>query len=102
MLFVGRAFLKRARSRFIQLEGSSKLAFMQHQLQFPNGGLRAVDILEVCSCELGSPLFYCLIGRDVLSRWVFTYDGPVGTWKIKEEDAKRWIEPTEATGVWGK
>lgn len=64
-------------------------------LQFPRCGLGTIEVIEVSCCELPHPLYRCLIGRDVLSRWVFTYEGPVGTWHITEEVDTGWVEPPE-------
>jgi len=72
-------------------------------LQFPHSGFRAIEVIEVSCCEL-LPLFQCLLGRDVLSRWIFTYDGPVGTWHIREEAVTPWVEPPEGSDpdLWGE
>ena len=50
------------------------------------------------------PLFRCLLGRDVLSRWIFTYDGPAGTWQISEASVSSWVEPHGGSDLtaWGK
>jgi hypothetical protein len=68
-------------------------------LQFPYGGLKPIEVLEVCCFELPSPLFRCLLGRDVLSRWTLTYNGPIGTWEITERGASSWIEPPEGSDL---
>ena len=61
-------------------------------LQFPKCGLRTIEVIEVSCCGLSNILYHCLLGRDVLSRWVLAYDGSVGTWSIKEEDDGPWVE----------
>jgi predicted aspartyl protease len=73
-------------------------------LQFPRCGLRTIDVIEVSCCKLPHPLYRCLIGRDVLSRWVFNYDGPLGTWQITENAVPGWVEPPEGSDpdVWGE
>jgi len=73
-------------------------------LQFPRCGLGAIDVMEVSCCELPHPRYRCLIGRDVLSRWVFTYDGPAGIWQIKEDAGLGWVEPPEGfdPNLWGE
>jgi hypothetical protein len=70
-------------------------------LQFPSG-LSPIDMIPVVCCELANPLFYCLLGRDVLSRWVLNYDGPIGTWSIAEGASRAWVGPPEGTdpGHW--
>jgi hypothetical protein len=64
-------------------------------LQFPYCLFTAIEVIEVSCCELPHPLYRCLLGRDVLSRWIFTYNGPVGTWQIMEVGVAPWVEPPE-------
>jgi predicted aspartyl protease len=73
-------------------------------LQFPYcGGFKAIEVIEVSSCDLPHPLYRCLLGRDVLSRWIFNYDGPAGTWQISEASVSSWVEPPEGSDdLWGK
>jgi hypothetical protein len=73
-------------------------------LEFPLCGLKTIEVIEVSCCELPHILYHCLLGRDVLSRWLFTYDGPAGTWEIKEDKASPWVEPPEGAepDLWGK
>jgi predicted aspartyl protease len=73
-------------------------------LQFPRCGLRTIEVIEVSCCELPHPLYRCLLGRDVLSRWIFHYDGPVGTWHIVEDAVSSWVEPPEGIDpdLWGR
>jgi len=77
-------------------------------LQFPKCGLSTIEVIEVSCCELSHILYHCLLGRDVLSRWVFTYDGPSGAWKISEGTVSSWVEPPEGSDpdrdpeLWGK
>jgi hypothetical protein len=70
-------------------------------LRFPYSELRPIEVLEVFCCELPNPLFRCLLGRDVLSRWILTYNGPVGTWEISEREASSWVEPPEGSDLPG-
>ncbi|MFY9559585.1 MAG: retropepsin-like aspartic protease [Terriglobales bacterium] len=73
-------------------------------LQFPKCGLRTIEVIEVSCCELSHILYHCLLGRDVLSRWILNYDGPVGAWEIREEAGERWVEPPEGfdPNLWGE
>jgi hypothetical protein len=77
-------------------------------LQFPKCGLRTIEVIEVSCCGLSHILYHCLLGRDVLSRWILTYDGPVGAWQIVEGSVSSWVEPPEGSdpdrdpGLWGK
>ncbi len=73
-------------------------------LSFPRCGLGTIEVIEVSCCDLPHPLYQCLIGRDVLSRWIFTYDGPLGTWQISEGVVSPWVEPPEGSDrdLWGE
>jgi hypothetical protein len=90
--------------------GIVKAAVYVASLQFPKCGLRTVEVIEVSCCDLPTYpfLYHCLLGRDVLSRWVLTYDGPVGTWEISEDGVGSWVEPPEGTNpdsdpkLWGE
>jgi predicted aspartyl protease len=64
-------------------------------IQFPREKLATIEVIEVACCELPDNLFQCLLGRDILSRWLFTYDGKAGEWTIDEEDLAVWLEPPE-------
>ncbi|HKW16394.1 MAG TPA: retroviral-like aspartic protease family protein [Terriglobales bacterium] len=63
-------------------------------IQFPRQKLATIEAIKVVCCELPEQPIQCLIGRDILSRWIFTYTGPGGSWVIEEEDVAPWIEPT--------
>ena len=68
-------------------------------VRFPNTNLTTIEIMQVLCCELPQQPVDCLIGRDILSRWLFTYDGKLGAWAIDEETRAPWIEP-ESEGLW--
>jgi predicted aspartyl protease len=63
-------------------------------IQFPRQKLATIEAIKVICCELPEQPIQCLIGRDILSRWTFTYMGSVGGWVIEEEDVAPWIETT--------
>lgn len=63
-------------------------------IQFPRQKLATIEAIKVVCCELPEQPIQCLIGRDILSRWTFTYSGSAGGWVIEEEDVAPWIEPT--------
>jgi predicted aspartyl protease len=88
----------------IRVGGDVRADVYAASLQFPNTGFRAIEMIAVPCCELPHPLFRCLLGRDVLARWILSYDGPAGTWQIKEEDGASWVEPPEGIdpGLWGE
>lgn len=76
-------------------------------LQFPRCGLRTIEVIEVSCCELPHILYNCLLGRDVLSRWKLTYDGPAGTWFVEDRGGAPWVEPPEGMdprdpNLWGE
>ena len=85
----------------IRVGGVIKADVYAASLQFPDSGLSAIEVIEVPCCELSHPLFRVLLGRDVLSRWTFTYDGPVGAWHVAEGTVSSWVEPPEGTDLWG-
>lgn len=64
-------------------------------IQFSRQKLTTIEIIEVACCELPGDLFQCLLGRDILSRWQFTYNGTTGEWIIDEEDLAVWVEPPD-------
>jgi predicted aspartyl protease len=70
-------------------------------MQFPRCPFGTIAVMEVSSCELPHPLIQCLLGRDVLSRWIFTYDGPMGGLKIREDGVEGSVEPPEGIDLWG-
>lgn len=73
-------------------------------LLFPRCDLKAIEVIEVSCCELPTYpfLYHCLLGRDVLARWIFNYDGPGGTWQISEASVSSWVEPPEGSDLWGE
>lgn len=76
-------------------------------LQFRRCSLGTIEVMEVSCCELPHILYHCLLGRDVLSRWKLTYDGPAGTWFIEERASTPWVEPPEGMDprdprLWGE
>lgn len=71
-------------------------------IHFPRSKFATIEVIEVSSCALSHPYIQCLLGRDVLSRWGFNYDGPDGSWQISEEAVAKWVEPPEGLDLWGK
>jgi predicted aspartyl protease len=62
-------------------------------IQFPRYRLATIEVVKVVCCELPAQPIQCLLGRDILSRWLFTYDGRRGEWTINEEDIAAWVDP---------
>jgi predicted aspartyl protease len=73
--------------------GMDKAAVYAASISFPRDGLASIELIQVLCCELPGAIFQCLIGRDVLSRWLFTYGGKAGVWSIEEEERGPWVEP---------
>ena len=87
--------------------GIVKAGIYVASLQFPRCGLSSIEVLEVSCCALPHILYHCLLGRDVLSRWKFVYDGPTGSWYIEDQALAAWVEPPEGIdprdpNLWGK
>jgi predicted aspartyl protease len=64
-------------------------------IQFPRYKLATIEVIEVVMCELPEQPIQCLIGRDVLARWILTYNGPLMKYSIEEEDVAAWVMPPE-------
>jgi predicted aspartyl protease len=62
-------------------------------IRFPRDQMATIEVIQVLCCELPEQPIQCLIGRDILSRWLFTYNGKTGGWSIDEEDQTAWVEP---------
>lgn len=89
-------------TNLIRVGGEVKADVYAASLQFLHTGFSAIEMIAVPCCELPHPLFRCLLGRDVLSRWIFTYDGPAGTWRISEGTVSSWVKPPEGSDLWGE
>jgi len=88
----------------IRVGGKIRANVYAASLQFPNSRLTAIEVIGVPCCDLSNPLFRVLLGRDVLARWGFHYDGPAGTWHINEDAVSSWVEPPEGIdpNLWGE
>lgn len=64
-------------------------------IQFPGDQLATIEVIEVACCDLPDQPIHCLIGRDILSRWLFSYDGRSGHWEIYEEGIATWVDSPE-------
>jgi predicted aspartyl protease len=53
-------------------------------IAFPGIGLKAFETIPVVACELPRQSISCLIGRDLMRRWKFTYDGGTGEFTITD------------------
>lgn len=76
--------------------GTDPVAVYAASILFPRDNLAPIELLQVLCCELPSQPIQCLIGRDILSRWVFAYNGQTGDWSIDDEKGLAvWVEPPE-------
>ncbi len=75
--------------------GMDKVPAHVASIQFPRYQLAPIEVIQVLCCELPEQPIQCLIGRDILSRWLFTYDGRTGEWFIEEDELAAWVEPPE-------
>lgn len=76
--------------------GTDKVPAVVCSIQFPRYKLSTIEMIQVLSCELPEQPIQCLIGRDIMSRWLFTYDGRNGEWFIDEDDIAAWVEPPDS------
>ena len=75
----------------------ASIHFPRHEL-VTTPQIATIEVIQVLCCDLPEQLVHCLIGRDILSRWLFSYNGKKGEWYIDEEDFGAWVEPPE--GLW--
>ena len=53
-------------------------------LSFPDKALRGFETIRIIACPLASSSMSCLIGRDILRHWEFTYNGTSGEFTIRD------------------
>jgi predicted aspartyl protease len=53
-------------------------------VHFPDHELQSFDPMSLVACPLPEQDVACLLGRDVLERWILTYDGRSGLVEIEE------------------
>ena len=85
------------RTQLSRAGGIDRVTAHVASIQFPRYKIATIEVIQVLCCELPHQPIQCLIGRDILSRWVFTYDGKSGEWFIEEEELAAWVEPPEGT-----
>ncbi len=51
---------------------------------FPGSDLRGFRVHGVTGCPVFETQFSCLIGRDILKYWEFTYSGALGVFSIRD------------------
>ena len=53
-------------------------------LKFPGTDLQSFDLVRVVGCQLPRQPIACLIGRDILRKWLVTYNGRASTVRISD------------------
>lgn len=56
------------------------------QILFPGTPLASWPAIEIIGANLHHREIECLIGRDILRRWIVEYDGPSGSLVVSEHD----------------
>jgi hypothetical protein len=74
-------------TRIVRPGGTEDVGVYAASIRFPRNRLTTIDVIQMLCCELPAQPIQCLLGRDILSRWKFTYHGPEGEWIIEEEGA---------------
>jgi predicted aspartyl protease len=54
------------------------------KISFPGTALKGFDVIPVVACPLPGQPISCLIGRDLLRRWQFTYNGRTGEYTVSD------------------
>jgi hypothetical protein len=73
------------RARIIAVGGEPG-EYLEHAaaISFPGTGLPSLEAVRVVACPIiRQPYFSCLIGRDILQKWLLTYDGRRGEVEIQ-------------------
>jgi hypothetical protein len=53
-------------------------------VRFPETELSTFRVLGIIACPIFESRFSCLLGRDILRFWEFTYNGPSGQFSITD------------------
>jgi len=56
------------------------------QITFPGSPLASWPAIEIAAADIHHANIECLLGRDILRRWIVEYDGPSGLLTISEPD----------------
>ena len=66
----------------IKLEDVKEYPEFAASIDFPDSDLRGFRVHGVVACPVFETQFSCLIGRDILKHWEFTYSGALGQFSI--------------------
>ena len=78
--------LKQTGHQRINAVGGEAGEYAEHAaaITFPGTELPSLDTARVVACPIiRQPFFSCLIGRDILRKWLFLYDGRSGEVEIR-------------------
>ncbi len=67
-----------------RLEDARKYPEFAASIGFPDCDLRGFRVHGVVACPVFETQFSCLIGRDILKVWEFTYSGASGQFSIED------------------
>ncbi len=83
---VSRAGLTRVDvTRIVRPGGTEDVGVYAASIRFPRNRLATIDVIQVLCCDLPAQPIQCLLGRDILSRWRFTYHGQKGSGQSKRK-----------------
>ena len=72
---------------FVELSAAGSLGRYPQfaaRISFLGTDLKAFEVIPVVGCPLPRQQISCLIGRDLMRRWKFTYDGRTGEFTITD------------------
>src|ERR1035438_9885158 len=72
---------------FVKVSAAGNLgAYPQYAacIKFADDNLKGIEVIPVVGCKLPQQSISCLIGRDLMRRWKFTYDGRTGEFTITD------------------
>ena len=64
--------------------GSGRYQELAAAIYFPDTDLVSIELIRVVACPIVRQPVSCLIGRDILRRWRFLYNGTTGQVRIDE------------------
>jgi len=71
-------------AKVVAVGGSGQYPEYAAAIEFPTAGLKGFDPIRIVACPIVQAPVSCLIGRDILQKWLFTYEGPASRVKIED------------------
>jgi predicted aspartyl protease len=71
-------------AEIVSAGGSGRYQELAAAIYFPDTDLAGIDLIRVVACPIVRQPVSCLIGKDILRRWCFLYDGTTGQIRIQE------------------